>query len=107
MTTVALSPRPGKRIDIPSVPNLRDLGGYAVAGGGRVRTGLLYRSVELNHLQGEDLDAFAALGIRAVFDLRTAAERSAEPDVVPEGAELIVCDVLKDSQGAAGACQVE
>jgi len=28
----------GRRIDIPSVPNLRDLGGYTVAGGGKVRT---------------------------------------------------------------------
>ena len=68
-----------------------------------MRTGLLYRSVELNHLQGEDLEAFAKLGIRTVFDLRTSAERSAEPDVVPEGTELVVCDVLKDSQTAAPA----
>jgi protein-tyrosine phosphatase len=94
----------GRRIDIPSVPNLRDVGGYPVAAGGRVRSGLLYRSVELNHLQGDDdLKAFGELGIRTVFDMRTAAERSAEPDVVPEGAELVVCDVLKDSQSAAPA----
>jgi protein-tyrosine phosphatase len=93
----------GRRIDIPSVPNLRDVGGYPVAGGGRVRTGLLYRSVELNHLQGEDLQAFAELGIRTVFDLRTAAERAAEPNVIPEGTEQVICDVLKDSQSAAPA----
>jgi protein-tyrosine phosphatase len=35
--------------------------------------------------------------------MRTAAERDAEPDVVPEGTEQIVCDVLKDSQSAAPA----
>ena len=52
---------PGQRIDIPSVPNLRDIGGYAVAGGGRVRVGQLYRSVELNHLHGADLERFGAL----------------------------------------------
>jgi len=95
--------KPGRRIDIRSVPNLRDIGGYALAGGGRVRTGQLYRSVELNHLQGQDLEQFAKLGIRTVFDLRTAAERSAEPDLVPEGTEQLVCDVLADSQGAAPA----
>jgi protein-tyrosine phosphatase len=95
--------KPGQRIDIASVPNLRDIGGYSVPGGGRVRTGLLFRSVELNHLQGEDLDAFAELGIRTVFDMRTAPERSAEPDVVPEDTELVICDVLKDSQSAAPA----
>jgi protein-tyrosine phosphatase len=95
--------KPGRRIDIPSVPNLRDVGGYVLTGGGRVRTGQLYRSVELNHLQGEDLEQFAKLGIRTVFDLRTAAERSVEPDVVPDGTELVICDVLADSQSAASA----
>jgi hypothetical protein len=41
--------------------------------GGRVRTGQLYRSTELNHLHGEDLEQFARFGISAVFDMRTAA----------------------------------
>ena len=35
--------------------------------------------------------------------MRTAAERSAEPDVLPDDTELVVCDVLKDSQSAAPA----
>jgi protein-tyrosine phosphatase len=103
MTSTERAFRPGQRINIPLVPNLRDVGGYATAGGGRVRTGQLYRSTELNHLTGEDLERFADLGIRTVFDLRTAAERTAEPDVVPDGTEQVVCDVLKDSQNAAPA----
>ena len=90
--------RPGRRIDIPSVPNLRDIGGYPTAGGGRVRRGELFRSTELDHLGGEDLEAFAALGIRTVFDLRTRRERAAQPDVVPPGTEQIVCDVYQDLQ---------
>ncbi len=94
---------PGRRIDIPSVPNLRDIGGYEVAGGGRVATGQLYRSVELGHLHGDDLAAMARLGIRTVFDLRTEAEREAEPDVLLPGAERVVCDVLADETGAAPA----
>lgn len=56
--------KPGQRIDIPSVPNLRDIGGYGLAGGGRVRTGQLHRSTELNHPQGDDLERFATLRIR-------------------------------------------
>ncbi len=94
---------PGQRIDIPAVPNLRDIGGYATADGRRVRTGQLYRSVELNHLAGADLEAFAGLGVRTVFDLRTQAEREAQPDVVPPGTEEIVCDVLADEGSAAPA----
>ena len=103
MAVHATATKPGKRIEIPSVPNLRDIGGYATLAGGRVRMGLLYRSVELNHLQGDDLEAFGKLRIRTVFDLRTEAERSAEADVLPEDTELIVCDVLKDSQSGAPA----
>ena len=93
----------GQRIDIPSAPNLRDIGGYAVAGGGRVKMGQLYRSVELSHLQGDDLAAMAGLGLRTVIDLRTEDERSAEPDVPLPGAEAVVCDVLADEKRAAPA----
>ena len=56
MTVTEQAFKPGRRIDIPSLPNLRDIGGYATATGRRVRTGQLYRSTELNHLQGEDLE---------------------------------------------------
>jgi protein-tyrosine phosphatase len=95
--------RPGERVDIPTAPNMRDIGGYATADGGQVRTGQLYRSAELNHLGGIDLERFADLHIRTVFDMRTAAERTAEPDVVPPGTHLVVCDVLADRTGAAPA----
>jgi len=102
VTTTVQASKPGQRIDIPSVPNMRDIGGYA-ATGGRVRTGQLYRSTDLTHLAGDDLEKFAALGIHTVFDLRTEPERAAEPDVVPEGTEQVVCDVLKGAPGAAPA----
>ncbi len=99
----SVTTRPGERIDLPTVPNMRDLGGYPTADGGRVRTGQLYRSTELNHLAGPDLERFAALHIRTVFDMRTDAERAAEPDVVPAGTQVVVCDVLRDRTGAAPA----
>ena len=35
---------PGQSLGIRSVPNLRDVGGYATADGRVVRTGLVYRS---------------------------------------------------------------
>ncbi len=91
------------RIEIASLPNLRDIGGYAAADGRRVRTGQLFRSTELSKLAGADLAKFAGLGVRTVYDLRTSAERAAEPDVVSAGTEVVVCDVLADSQDAAPA----
>ena len=47
--------------------------------------------------------AFSKLGVRSVYDLRIEAERQAQPDRVPEGTEVIVCDVLADSADAAPA----
>ena len=79
MSARATSTRPGQPIGTPSVPSLRDIGGYQKSRGAQVRMEILYRSVELN------------------------AERSAEPDVVPEGSVLVVCDVLEGSQSEAPA----
>jgi protein-tyrosine phosphatase len=93
---------PGQDIPVPGVPNLRDLGGYPTRDGGRMRSGLVYRSTELGKLPPGD-PAFARLGIRSVYDMRTAAERAAEPDRLPDGVELIVVDVLRDHRGAAPA----
>jgi len=94
---------PGQSIDIASVPNLRDLGGWPTHDGGTVRWGLLYRSTELNALAGADMAAFETLGIRSVYDLRTEAERTAQPDRVPPDTEQVVVDVMKDAVDAAPA----
>jgi protein-tyrosine phosphatase len=101
MTDDAL--QPGASIRIASLPNLRDLGGWPTAGGGHVRRGLLYRSTDLGKLSDADMPAVAALGLRAVYDLRTEAERTAEPDRVPAGADHVVLDVLADVPGAGPA----
>jgi protein-tyrosine phosphatase len=94
---------PGQSIAIGSVPNLRDLGGWPTRDGGRVRAGLVYRSTELDGLAGADMAAFAGLGLRSVYDLRTEAERSLQPDRLPPGVEYIVVDVLADAADAAPA----
>jgi protein-tyrosine phosphatase len=96
-------PEPGQSIGIASVPNFRDLGGWPTHNGGRVRRRLLYRSTQLHQLAGADMTAFAALGIRSVYDLRTENERSAQPDRLPPGTEHVVVDVFKDSVDAAPA----
>ena len=48
-------------------------------------------------------DAFLSLGVRTIYDLRTEAERAAEPDHVPAATEYVVVDVLADSSSAAPA----
>lgn len=64
---------------LEGVNNFRDYGGYAVAGGGRVRQGVLWRSAQHGEASPADLDAIHALGIAAVIDLRGPSERAASP----------------------------
>lgn len=59
--------------------NLRDLGGIAAGDGRSVRRGALYRSAALGELSPGERDALAALGLRAIIDLRYNRERAAHP----------------------------
>lgn len=83
-------------LGITSVPNLRDVGGQPTRDGRFVRTGLLYRSGSLQRLDGADMEAFTQLGIRRVYDLRSARERESMPDNLPPGTQSVSSDVLAD-----------
>ncbi|GAA0476140.1 protein-tyrosine-phosphatase [Actinoplanes capillaceus] len=54
--------------------NFRDVGGYAGLDGRRVRWRRLFRADSLHRLHEADTEAFAALGIRTVIDLRRPSE---------------------------------
>lgn len=79
-----------------TVANLRDLGSTPLPCGGRVRTGLVFRSGQLDRLDPTADPVVAALGIRTIVDLRTRAERLARPDHIPAGGQLLLADVLAD-----------
>jgi len=89
-------------LSIATLPNLREIGGYEVASGGRVRGGLLFRSVELGRLSDEDVDRVKELGLKTVFDLRSSSERQKSPDR-DIGANEVPLDVLADADNAAPA----
>lgn len=93
----------GADLGIPSLPNLRDLGGHPTRDGGRVRTGLLYRSSDLVRISEDDARALARLGIRRVYDLRSGQEREIQPDRLPPGAAYVPLDVLEGSTEASPA----
>jgi protein tyrosine/serine phosphatase len=61
------------------IHNLRDYGGYAVVGGGRVRSGVLWRSGQHMEASDDDLALIEALDIRTVIDLRGVSEREGFP----------------------------
>jgi len=66
-------------VRLDGVSNFRDYGGYPTRGGGRMKTGLLYRSANHAKASDADLEAIAALGIAVVVDLRRAGERARDP----------------------------
>ncbi len=72
---------------LASADNFRDVAGpgHPTRDGGRVRTGVAYRS---NELQLSDVDAghLERLGVTSVLDLREQHEVEAHPDVVVPGA---------------------
>ena len=82
-------------LGLASDPNLRDIGGYRTADGQWVRMGVVYRSQALA-LSPADVAAVDKLGITADYDLRTAEEIAASPDVVPAGATYANLNVMAD-----------
>ena len=103
----APSPGPGatvaaeRRVGLNGPVNFRDLGGYKSADGRRVRWGRVFRSDALL-LDDEDLEDFAGLGIRTVYDLRSDIERQATPNRLPEEAPpaVVVLPLVSDNPDA-------
>lgn len=90
-----------RRLPIAGAHNLRDLGGYAAAGGRRIKWRTLYRSGAIYGLAEEDRAAMQALGITAICDLRTPDERAHRPMVWHEGAEIHYYGGVPLESGAA------
>lgn len=65
---------------VPGAMNFRDVGGLA-AGGGRTRSGVLFRSGNLAHLDGDGRAALAGLGLRRIIDLRDDDEVRTSPSL--------------------------
>ncbi len=76
-------------IPLDGASNLRDLGGWKMADGRRLRRGRLYRSATLAHLTERDMATIAGLGLRTICDLRGVEEAAHRPSRLPEGAERI------------------
>jgi len=77
--------RSDRVLDLQGVHNFRDYGGYAVAGGGRLKRGILWRSGQHHGATDDDLHKIGELGLMAVFDLRGSKERTTHPCRRPAG----------------------
>jgi hypothetical protein len=74
----------GLALGVPTVPNLRDLGGYRTRDGGEVARGLVYRSDAFIGMSAEDVKKIEPLGLKNDYDLRLTAEAKAAPDELPQ-----------------------
>ena len=89
------------------IHNFRDYGGYATANGGRLKTGVLFRSGQHVGATTEDLAAIAALDLQIVIDLRGNSERRSYPCARPEGFGAAVHFFDGETAGRGGAPHVE
>lgn len=90
-------------MEIPGLPNFRDLGGHRTSHGTFIAPGTLFRSVDLSRLEPAGGQALADLGITRIVDLRTTAEIEKRPDRLPARMSTRHLDVLADSGATAGA----
>ncbi|KTE44978.1 MULTISPECIES: tyrosine-protein phosphatase [unclassified Sphingopyxis] len=66
-------------LPLSGIHNFRDYGGYDVEGGGKLRSGTLWRSAHHVEASDDDLAVVDGLGIETVIDLRGDDEREVHP----------------------------
>lgn len=69
-----------RHIRLPGTINFRDLGGYETVDGAKIKTGHLYRSGHLSHVETSVRNNIAALNISLVCDFRIDDERQEHPN---------------------------
>ncbi len=85
-----------RRRALPHLHNFRDLGGYETKDGAMIIWGKLFRSDCPEALEEEEWNAFHALNIRNLIDLRSTYETKENPVQVPENIAYHHCPFLKE-----------
>lgn len=83
-----------RSVPLAGAGNARDIGGYRTTDGRTVRTGVVYRTDQLNNLTDADLAELSRRKVRDVDDLRTIYERALAPDRIPAGARSNWYDLI-------------
>ena len=94
---------------LASIDNFRDIAGtttaYATAHDGTMRSGVFYRSNALTP-SAADLATLNGLGIKAIYDLRTADEIAATPDTALHGATWSNIDIIGSTASGSNVTTV-
>ena len=80
-------------IPVNGINNARDLGGYIIQDGRRLRDGMLIRSAHLADATDEDLQYLLSIPISKVIDFRKDIELKGKTDRMVPGAEYIRLEI--------------
>ncbi|WP_406229568.1 tyrosine-protein phosphatase [Nocardia sp. NBC_01009] len=70
-------------LGLPHAPNARDIGGYPAKGGGKLRSGVVFRTDALAKLDDGEQQKLVSLNIGQVIDFRSPIETGRDPDRLP------------------------
>ena len=93
----------GQLLALSGIHNFRDYGGYATRDGGRLRSGLLFRSGQHIGATAQDLAAVDTLNLATVIDLRGDSERRYYPCARGEGFAATVLFADGETSGRGGS----
>ncbi len=81
-------------VEIPSMDNFRDLGGYPAAGGRSVRWGRFFRSNAVCGLTAREAETLADMHIAQIIDYRAASEAAKAADEVPAHTRYLLAPAI-------------
>tara|TARA_R110002072_G_scaffold60731_5_gene153749 strand:+ start:1598 stop:2506 length:909 start_codon:yes stop_codon:yes gene_type:complete len=80
-------------LNFEGIHNFRDLGGYPTADGRQVKWGVLYRAGTFAESSRADLQQLGQLNLQTLIDFRSAAEKEAEPNQLPDPTGFTVVEI--------------
>jgi protein-tyrosine phosphatase len=86
-------------LNFEGIDNFRDLGGYPSTDGRQIKWGVLYRSATLAESSKADLHGLEQLKLATLVDFRSAAEKEAEPNHLPDPTGFKVVEIPTLDEG--------
>ena len=84
-------------INLQSVGNARELGGYLTKDGQKIKRGVLLRTAGLNKISSEDVTRLTKIyNLSVIADFRMSFEAAAKPDPVIEGVKYVNLRVIDE-----------
>lgn len=93
-------------LNFEGIANFRDLGGYQTTDGQQLKWGVLYRSATFAEASRADQQVLSQLGLHALVDFRSSAEREVEPNQLPDPAPFAVIEI-PTMDGSASSVSTE